>query len=197
MTVPWPAWVTVSAASRSTCVCGADRTSVQMPPRPPVAAILVPKSNDVVYAERRLHLWGTAASAYPAEIPDERFVWSFDGTQVGRGRDLWVGSPAPGRHRVRLEVSDEGGTGAADSEPELLQPEPPDGDQLRARRARHSSRSPTAGGCASASRVARYEGLSRSLPEAVPRLRSSHAPIGMRIAVQSHCQLSPRKFDRR
>ncbi len=42
-------------------------------------------------------------------------------------------------------------------------------------------------------RAVRYEGLSRSLPEAVPRLRSSHAPIGIRIAVQSHCQLSPTK----
>jgi hypothetical protein len=105
----------------------AETKSVQVPPRPPAATILFPKSDDVVYAERRLHLWGAAVSALPAEIADERFVWSLDGTEVGRGRDIWVESPAPGRHHVRLEVSDEGGTGAAESEPELLQLEPPDG----------------------------------------------------------------------
>jgi hypothetical protein len=100
----------------------ATTTSVQLPPRPPVVTILFPKTDDVVYAERRLHLWGSASSAYDAAIADERFVWFIDEYEVGRGRDIWVDSPEPGRHDVRLDVSDEGGTTSATSEPELLPP---------------------------------------------------------------------------
>jgi hypothetical protein len=101
--------------------------TIQLPPRPPTVTTLYPKTDDVVYAERHLHLWGTATSAYDAPISDERFVWSIDGNEVGRGRDLWVDSPEPGHHELRLDVSDEGGTGSVASDMELLQPPPSDG----------------------------------------------------------------------
>jgi hypothetical protein len=89
--------------------------SVEMPVRPPTVTILYPQDGDQVYAERLLHLWGTATSDTGEDLTEEQFTWLVDDSEVGRGRDIWVDNPGTGRHEVRLEVGDQAGTGAATS----------------------------------------------------------------------------------
>jgi hypothetical protein len=87
--------------------------SVDLPARPPTVTIFYPKEGDQVYAERLLHLWGTATSDTGEDLTEEQFTWSIDDAEVGRGRDIWVDNPGAGGHEVRLEVSDQAGTGTA------------------------------------------------------------------------------------
>jgi hypothetical protein len=93
--------------------------SVDLPARSATVTIFYPKEGDQVYAERLLHLWGTATSDRGEDLTEEQFTWFIDDAEVGRGRDIWVDNPGAGRHEVRLEVSDQAGTGAATSAIEL------------------------------------------------------------------------------
>ena len=88
--------------------------AIELPAKAPAVTILYPTTDDVVYAERHLHLWGAATSFSGAQIPDESFTRLIDGHEVGHGRDLWVESPEPGSHEVRLAVSDEAGLAVGD-----------------------------------------------------------------------------------
>lgn len=101
----------------------ATSAEVELPEAPPIVTILYPGETDQVYAERQLHLWGTASGTTGEALADEAFSWQVDGVGVGRGRDLWVASPGPGRHRVRLEVAGRAGAGVAASTFEV-----PEGD---------------------------------------------------------------------
>jgi hypothetical protein len=89
--------------------------SVQIPAKPPTVTIFYPTDDDQAYSERLLHLRGTATSDTGEELTDEQFTWFIDGYEVGRGSDSWVDNPGAGRHEVRLEVSDQAGTGTATS----------------------------------------------------------------------------------
>jgi hypothetical protein len=102
--------------------------AIELPAKAPAVTILYPTTDDVVYAERHLHLWGAATSFSGAQIPDESFTWLIDGHEVGHGRDLWVESPEPGSHEVRLAVSDEAGSRSATSNPHL-RPAPTSGTE--------------------------------------------------------------------
>ena len=77
---------------------------VPLPARPPAVAILHPADGARVYADRRIHLWGTATSHAGATIEDDAAEWFIDDKSVGRGFDLWVDQPGPGRHVLRLVV---------------------------------------------------------------------------------------------
>lgn len=101
--------------STATATTGA----VELPERPPAATILYPREGDRAYAEREMHLWGTAHSAAAGPLPDDAFAWTIDGEPVGRGRDIWVAGPGPGSHEIRLEVSGTGGTGVDASRVEV------------------------------------------------------------------------------
>lgn len=93
----------------------AESPAVTVDDRPPTAAILYPKAGDRAYAERQLHLHGTAARAGLAPLTGDAFTWYVDDEEVGRGADLWIQAPAAGSHAVRLTVDGPGGTGEADS----------------------------------------------------------------------------------
>jgi hypothetical protein len=86
---------------------------VSLPPRPPIVAILYPRSSDQVYAEKQLHLFGTATSAGGGRVADDQATWYVDGKEIARGFDVWVPSPGAGAHDVRLEVTAGGLTGSA------------------------------------------------------------------------------------
>ena len=84
----------------------AESNPVEIAARPPVVTILYPKRDDLAYAERQLHLWGTANSRSGHELTDEQFVWTIDGKEVGRGRDIWVDNPGRGEHKIQLSVTE-------------------------------------------------------------------------------------------
>ncbi len=87
--------------------------AIEIPARPPEVTIFYPTETDPVYAESRLHLWGTATSFVTGELTNEQFVWTIDEKEAGRGRDIWVENPGAGSHQVHLTVHDQGGTGSA------------------------------------------------------------------------------------
>ncbi len=86
---------------------------VSLPPRPPIVAILYPRSSDQVYAEKQLHLFGTATSAGGGRVADDQATWYVDGKEIAKGFDVWVPSPGAGAHDVRLDVTAGDLTGSA------------------------------------------------------------------------------------
>ena len=86
---------------------------VSLPPRPPVVGILYPRSGDQVYAEKQLHLFGTATSAGGGRVADDQATWYVDGKEIAKGFDVWVPGPGAGAHDVRLEVTAGDLTGSA------------------------------------------------------------------------------------
>lgn len=84
----------------------AESKPIAIAARPPVVTILYPQRDDLAYDERQLHLWGTAVSRSGHDLADEQFVWTINGKEVGRGRDLWVDNPGAGTHQVQLSVTD-------------------------------------------------------------------------------------------
>jgi hypothetical protein len=79
---------------------------VEIAARPPVVTILYPGRDDLAYDERQLHLWGTADSRSGNHLADEKFIWTINGKEVGRGRDIWVENPGAGTHAVQLSVAE-------------------------------------------------------------------------------------------
>ncbi|MGE0815286.1 MAG: hypothetical protein AB7O28_02720 [Vicinamibacterales bacterium] len=84
----------------------ATSPAIEVAPRPPSVSIFHPASGGRVPGDRLMHLWGTAASHAGHPIAPEAAEWSVDGTVVGTGVDLWVATPPPGRHEVRLRVTE-------------------------------------------------------------------------------------------
>ncbi|MCA9955897.1 MAG: hypothetical protein KC434_14305, partial [Anaerolineales bacterium] len=93
----------------------AESKPVEIAARPPVVTILYPQRDDLAYDERQLHLWGTAVSRSGHDLADDQFVWTINGKEVGRGRDLWVDNPGAGTHEVQLSVTDGELVGAAET----------------------------------------------------------------------------------
>jgi hypothetical protein len=94
----------------------ATTNAVEIAAKPPAVTILYPTAGARVYADRLMHLWGTASSFGGATLAADSAQWFIDDKSVGRGLDLWVDNPGPGHHRVRLEVEQGGLTGVATSE---------------------------------------------------------------------------------
>ena len=77
---------------------------VALPPRAPAVTVLYPADGTRVFGDRLMHLWGTATSHAGAAIASDAHEWFIDDKAVGRGHDLWVDTPAAGRHTLRLVV---------------------------------------------------------------------------------------------
>jgi hypothetical protein len=86
---------------------------VELPARPPSVAILHPTPAGRVYADRQMHLWGTATSHAGRRIEADAAEWYIDGTSVAEGFDAWVDTPGAGRHEVALVVREDGLEGRA------------------------------------------------------------------------------------
>lgn len=93
---------------------------VELPERPPSVAILYPSTGHRVYADRQIHLWGSAASFAGRSISADNAEWYIDGKSVGTGFDLWVNNPGEGRHEVKLVVREDGLEGSASSTFEVI-----------------------------------------------------------------------------
>lgn len=94
--------------------------TVRLPSKPPAVAILYPRPSSPVYAERELHLFGTATSFTGSRIDEEQAAWYIDDELVGNGYDVWVPNPGKGRHEVRLQVTDEDEAGSASTVIDVL-----------------------------------------------------------------------------
>ncbi len=92
---------------------------VMLKARAPQVTILYPTASSQVYADRQLHLWGTASVFEGCDIPDDAYQWYLGSEFVARGPDVWVDNPRQGSHEVRLEVSRDEETGSASTTIEI------------------------------------------------------------------------------
>lgn len=83
-----------------------DSDPVELALRAPSVAVMGPLSGARVEAGAPMRLWGSAQSSSGERLDDANFEWQLDGKAVGRGRELWITAPKPGRHEARLVVSD-------------------------------------------------------------------------------------------
>jgi hypothetical protein len=114
-----------AAAARSGSVPGSrarrvldverDELPGHIPEGLPTVSIIYPRESDRAYDERYLHLWGVASTPSREEVASDAFVWYLDDTEVGKGADIWIDNPGPGRYDLRLEASGRTGTGIATS----------------------------------------------------------------------------------
>jgi hypothetical protein len=77
---------------------------VEVPARPPEAAILHPAEGQRLYSDRTLHLWAEATDPAGEPLPDWSCRWMLDDREVARGKQAWLTTPAPGEHRATLVV---------------------------------------------------------------------------------------------
>lgn len=94
----------------------AETRAVKLPPKPPAVAILYPGPSARVYAEKQIHLLGSGVSFEGGAIAGDQAAWYIDDKFVANGFDVWVDNPGPGRHELRLQVT-EGELQAAASTP--------------------------------------------------------------------------------
>lgn len=98
----------------------ATTEAIELRKRPPSVAILYPTASSRVYADRLIHLWGSAAQFDGTPIASDAAEWFVDGKPVGKGLDLWVENIGPGRHKIELRATADGLTGSATSEIEVI-----------------------------------------------------------------------------
>ena len=81
---------------------------VEVPARPPEAAILHPAEGQRLYSNRTLHLWAEATDPAGEPLPDWSCRWMLDDREVARGKQAWLTTPAAGEHRATLVVQASG-----------------------------------------------------------------------------------------
>lgn len=79
--------------------------AVVLEPKAPQVAILYPTASSRVYADRQLHLWGTASVFEGTEIPDDAYAWYLGNKLIAQSRNVWVENPGSGKHEIRLDVT--------------------------------------------------------------------------------------------
>ena len=82
---------------------------VVVPGRVPDVAIFHPREGHTYLAGQTIRLWCAATHAQGSTVAGERCVWSIDGKEIGRGRDVWIKAPRAGDHVVSLRAADEHG----------------------------------------------------------------------------------------
>jgi len=82
---------------------------ISLPHRPPQVAILHPRAGFTYVAGDTLRLWATALASDNLPVAAERCAWTLDGSDSGRGTDIWVVAPRAGTHDVSLSVDDGSG----------------------------------------------------------------------------------------
>ena len=81
---------------------------VEVPTRPPEAAILHPAEGQRLYSNRTLHLWAEATDPAGEPLPDWSCRWMLDDREVARGKQAWLTTPEAGEHRATLVVQTSG-----------------------------------------------------------------------------------------
>lgn len=86
-----------------------EPTRVELPERPPEVAIIHPNDGQTLMAGSTLHLWGSAVDPVGRPLSAETCRWQIDEKDVGKGLELWLEAPTPGKHSVSLFANDTGG----------------------------------------------------------------------------------------
>jgi hypothetical protein len=88
----------------------AETTPFELPFQPPIATILRPQDGEHVPSSRDVFLRGEGFSPQEGSLPREALCWASDRDgELGHGQRLFVDALSPGRHRVRLTVTDDRG----------------------------------------------------------------------------------------
>ena len=82
---------------------------VDVPARPPEAAILTPADGSMLMAGGPMRLWAAATDSAGTPLVEDACLWVLDGREVGRSSDLWIVAPSAGEHSVTLIVRAQGG----------------------------------------------------------------------------------------
>jgi hypothetical protein len=82
---------------------------VELPERPPEAAILHPHDGQKLIAGRTMHLWGSIADIGGRPLKAKAFRWQLDDKEVGNGLEMWLKTPPSGEHRLTFTADGPGG----------------------------------------------------------------------------------------
>jgi hypothetical protein len=107
----------------------AETETIELPAKPPAVAIFYPGPSARVYAEKQIHLSGSASSFAGSAIDDDQTAWTIDGKPVASGFDAWVDNPGPGEHELVLEVKEGELSARAKAQFTVLSTEAPDPGQ--------------------------------------------------------------------
>ncbi|MCX2966874.1 hypothetical protein [Gordonia aquimaris] len=83
-----------------------EPVSVDVPELPPTVVIIDPRA-DIYYPNGRILLNGTITDNAGVPLDGAELQWQIDGEPVGRGRQIRVEVPSPGRHEVTLAAHDD------------------------------------------------------------------------------------------
>lgn len=84
-----------------------DSVGVEIPQRPPTAAILWPAEGATVRTDEPVRLWGVATANNGNALAAEDMHWYLDGEAVGSGSEVWAGlATYDGEHEATLKVRD-------------------------------------------------------------------------------------------
>jgi hypothetical protein len=81
-----------------------EPVSLEIPQRPPTAAILHPRDGSRMEAGSVLRLWGTGTNGSGRSAEPGFARWLIDGYEVARGLDVFVTAPGEGKHRCTLII---------------------------------------------------------------------------------------------
>jgi hypothetical protein len=76
--------------------------SIEVPERPPVAAILHPRDGQTLLAGQPMQLWAAVTDQAGEPIEGVTCKWLIDGDEVGEDKRLWIDAPRPGEHELTL-----------------------------------------------------------------------------------------------
>lgn len=82
----------------------ARTAEIDLPARPPSAAIIHPRQGASLPAGRPLRLRGVILDRGTADPTPEKAAWTLDGEAVGAGLDVWLPAPSPGEHTLELTL---------------------------------------------------------------------------------------------
>ena len=84
-----------------------EAIAVDIPQRPPTAAILWPAAGATVRTDEPVRLWGVATSSNGSVLSAEDMHWYLDGEAVGTGPEVWAAlADFDGEHEAKLRVRD-------------------------------------------------------------------------------------------
>lgn len=87
-----------------------ESEAVDLPTRPPSAAILHPQEGGWVKPGNVMRFYAVSSSCTGEAIGNEAYKWMLDSGDIGSGREIWVDTPSLGLHEARLLVTDEHGS---------------------------------------------------------------------------------------
>lgn len=77
---------------------------VTVPHQPPTVMIMHPSQEDTIPPGVPIRLWAIVNATDGTELADETYRWMLDGEEVATGADVFIPTPGPGEHELRVHV---------------------------------------------------------------------------------------------